>query len=71
MNVLITGATGFLGSRIVEHLVDEKKINHIIATGRKLSEINKVTSPNVEYILGDLQDRDFTKKLFEKGIDIM
>ena len=71
MNVLITGATGFLGSRIVEHLIDENKINHIIATGRKLSEINKVTSPNVEYILGDLQDWNFTKKLFGKGIDIV
>ena len=71
MNVLITGSTGFFGSRLLEYLVVENKINHIIATGRKLSANNKVINPKVEYILGDLQDRDFTKELFIKGIDVV
>lgn len=71
MNILITGATGFLGSRIVEHLIDFKEITHIIATGRKFSEDNKVNNPKVDYILGDLEHLDFVKSLFQNNIDVV
>ncbi len=71
MNVIVTGATGFLGSRMVEHLVGETKINRILATGRKFSYDNKVSSKKVEYILGDLTDASFVQQLFSFHIDVV
>ena len=71
MNILVTGATGFLGSRIVEHLLGEDKINHIIATGRKISVDTQISHQKLHYILGDLRDKYFINSLFEKSIDII
>ena len=71
MRLLVTGATGFLGSRLVEHLVEQGEIFSIIATGRKLSGDNKITSPKVNYLLGDLRDKNFVKKLFHDKIDVV
>ena len=64
MNLLITGATGFLGSRITEHLLDENEITQIIATGRKIRNHNKLIHPKLTYILGDLSNHNFVASLF-------
>lgn len=71
MNILITGATGFLGSRIIEHIIDLKEIKHITATGRKFSVDNKLINTKVDYILGDLENVNFVKSLFKKDIDVV
>lgn len=71
MHILVTGATGFLGSKIVEHLVDTEPTCHIIATGRKFSSDNEIKSHNVTYRLGDLSERQFVTSLFEIRIDIV
>ena len=42
--ILITGATGFLGSRLVERLANQKGIV-IIATGRILKPHNTIKNP--------------------------
>lgn len=61
MNVLLTGATGFLGSRTIEKLVNEPYINSIIATGRV--QKNFLEHPKVTYILGDLTNASFAHSL--------
>lgn len=71
MNLLITGATGFLGSRITEHLLDENEITQIIATGRKIRNHNKLIHPKLTYILGDLSNHNFVASLFKSKIDIV
>ncbi len=71
MKVLITGATGFLGSRLVEHLTGDDRITFILATGRKFSHNNKVSHEKVKYTLGDLQNAAFVKELFTQDIDVV
>ena len=65
--ILITGATGFLGSRLVEKMstIDGLKI---LATGRTLKNKNIFKKSNLEYILGDLQDNNFIDRV-TSGID--
>ena len=36
MKILVTGATGFLGFRLIEKLHNLKYVNEIVATGRKI-----------------------------------
>jgi nucleoside-diphosphate-sugar epimerase len=66
-NILITGATGFLGSRIVEKM---STINgfEILATGRTLKTQNVTKKSNLKYVLGNLEDTKFVDSLV-KGID--
>ena len=65
--ILITGATGFLGSRLVERLANQKGIE-IIATGRILKPHNTIKNPNVNYILGNLLNPKFIEQL-TSGVD--
>lgn len=71
MNILVTGATGFLGSRLVEHLLNDNAISSILATGRNLKSHINITSDKLSYKLGDLSDFDFVKSLFETKIDVV
>ena len=71
MNLLITGATGFLGSSIVKKFAELKEYNNIIATGRSLKPGSKVNSSKVQYLLGDLIDNKFVATLFEHNIDMV
>ena len=66
-HILVTGATGFLGSRTVERLSVMPGLS-VRATGRKLKTNNQVNSDNVHYMLGDLNDSDFCSKLVD-GVD--
>lgn len=71
MNVLVTGATGFLGSRLIEHLVGHQQEYHIIATGRTFKTNNKIEHARVQYTLGDLTNTNFVKGLFDTDIDVV
>jgi nucleoside-diphosphate-sugar epimerase len=74
MKVLVTGATGFLGSRIVESLI---KLNEydITATGRdqkraeKLKEGVPKDTP-LQVITGSLEEKEFAEKISE-GADFI
>ena len=68
MKILLTGATGFLGYRTLEKLVNLEYVEQIKATGRTLKDTHKVDHPKVEYILGDLTDVEFVETLMP-GID--
>lgn len=63
MKILLTGATGFLGYRTLEKLVNLEYVEKIKATGRKLKDTHKVDHPKVHYILGDLSDLEFVETL--------
>ena len=65
--VLVTGATGFLGSRLVEKISNIKGLE-IVATGRTLKKENISKKSNLEYILGDLKDTQFIDSI-TNGLD--
>jgi nucleoside-diphosphate-sugar epimerase len=71
MNILITGATGFLGGRLTERMSKESTITKITATGRTLKPSNICESSKVIYLLGDLSDRKFVISLFAEPISIV
>lgn len=70
MKILLTGATGFLGFRTLEKLVEIDNIEKIVASGRNLKSGHTVTNKKIEYQLGELSDKDFVTGLV-KNIDII
>ena len=70
MNILVTGATGFLGSRLIEKLNTLNYIDVIIATGRKLRKTHFVESKKIKYVLGDLSDKAFVNQITSE-VDIL
>ena len=65
--ILITGATGFLGSRLVEKMSTINGLE-ILATGRTLKTQNISNKSNLEFVLGNLEDTKFIDSL-TSGID--
>ena len=65
MNVVLTGATGFLGFRTLEKLVLQDEIVSIVATGRTIKSTHHFKHPKVTYILGDLNDQKFVDNLLK------
>jgi nucleoside-diphosphate-sugar epimerase len=70
MRVLLTGATGFLGYRMLERLAGTDSIESITAAGRTLKPTHTVIHPKVSYILGNLEDQEYAFKL-AKDIDLI
>jgi len=66
--ILVTGATGFLGKRLVELL--SQKGHPVRALARKLSNIEKLKELNVEVFFGDVADMESLKSVFN-GIDFV
>ena len=66
--ILVTGATGFLGKRLVELL--GQKGHPVRALARKLSNIEKLRKLNTEIFFGDVADVESLKPAFE-GIDFV
>jgi len=66
--VLITGATGSLGMRLTEVLSQENII--IIATGRNPTKKTFFEKLNVEYLIGDLSDRNFVNEI-TKDVEVV
>lgn len=67
-NVVVTGGLGFIGSHIVDELVDENKVTIIdnASTG-KLENLKNPNHENLEIIKGDLNELDLNEIL--KGKD--
>ncbi|MBE9592795.1 MAG: NAD-dependent epimerase/dehydratase family protein, partial [Proteobacteria bacterium] len=65
-SVLVTGSTGFLGSRIVEILLE--KGYKVRAFVRKTSKIEKLKKLDVEICFGDIADLASLRQAFE-GMD--
>ena len=61
--ILVTGATGFLGKRLIEILA--LKGYSVRALSRKLSNIEKLKKLNVEIVFGDVASIESLKPAFE------
>ncbi len=70
MNILLTGATGFLGYRTLEYLIELPYVNKIIATGRALKNTHSIDHEKVTYVLGDLTDSLFVSSIMN-NIDVI
>jgi len=68
IRILVTGATGFLGSRLVKLLV--QRGYRVRALARKLSNIDKIKQLGIEIFFGDVGSKASIKPAFE-GIDIV
>lgn len=66
MKILLTGATGFLGFRTLEKLVEQTSIDMIIATGRTIKDSHKIEHSKVDYRLGDLGDSQFVESMVKE-----
>lgn len=75
MRILVTGGAGFIGSNLVEALLDHKQVRHVrvldnLSTGH-LRNIEAFRSrPNLEFIEGDIRDANACLKACE-DIDLI
>lgn len=68
MKILVTGATGFLGSRTIEKFAAYPEVEKIIAAGRTIKAVHEVKHPKIEYRLGDLTDENYVESIV-KDVD--
>ena len=64
-HILVTGATGFLGSRVVEALALHSGWGKIAAAGRTLDPERYTEHDKVNYQLGDLADLEYCRKIVQ------
>lgn len=65
MKVLLTGSTGFLASRTLEKLIDDPRVDSIIAAARTDRMWRRVSSTKVTYKFGDLTDRNYVNEVVQ------
>lgn len=70
LHLLVTGATGFLGGRLIERIVGDNRFARILATGRKEEKGHALTEKGVEFIGGDLTDETFVNRITQ-NIDVI
>jgi 2-alkyl-3-oxoalkanoate reductase len=68
MRILVTGATGFLGSHLVSRLVHNA--SEVRALTRKTSRTDHLPKENVTLFYGDLKDKESLRRAIE-GVDIV
>lgn len=69
MRVLVTGAGGFIGRALVARLLDESGASELelVLLDRRLDDPPR--GPNIEWIEGDLGDRDLVRRAVGRGVD--
>ena len=76
MRVVVLGAGGFLGSRLVRRLIEVKKINEkpireIVLCDQQQVEALDIHGLKISYLTGDLSDRRVLDQLFAEPIDVI
>lgn len=76
MRVVVLGAGGFLGSRLVRRLIEVKKINEkpireIVLCDQQQVEALDIHGLKISYLTGDLSDRKVLDQLFAEPIDVI
>ena len=67
MNILVTGATGFIGARTANHLLEQ---GHAVSGNGRSAQPADILSPEVQYLRGSLNDADVCKRI-TSGVDII
>ena len=68
MYTLVTGATGFIGKRLVKKLVEEgRKVRCLV---RDISKTEELSYPSVDFFIGDIRNLNSVKGAME-GIDVV
>ncbi|MGB1242720.1 MAG: NAD-dependent epimerase/dehydratase family protein [Chitinophagales bacterium] len=70
LHLLVTGATGFVGSRLIERIASDNRFLRILATGRNEQKAKKLIPKVIDFEAGDLTDPKFVNEL-TKGIDVI
>jgi nucleoside-diphosphate-sugar epimerase len=71
MKIVVTGATGFLGTRLLERLASrDANVTEVLGVGRTLKPHSTVEGNNVNYQLGDLEDPKFVNEVIS-GADVV
>lgn len=66
--ILVTGATGFLGGKLIERLSMDMSLKNVTGTGRDLTKGKLITNYGASFSSGDLGNYDFTNSVV-KGMD--
>lgn len=69
MNILVTGATGFIGNHLVEQLVIEK--HRVFALVRKTSKLDKLKALGVNLIYADITDEKSLESVYNHKIETL
>ena len=66
--LLITGATGFIGSHVIEKLLSDKsyRLITIVRKSRNYKNVNDLRSKGVSLVEGNFYDKNLIEKIFEK-----
>ncbi len=75
MNILVTGAAGFIGSFLVKRLLENSNdymvgvdnLNDYYDVSLKEARLNMLQNKNFKFIKGDISDKAFIDKLFDEN----
>lgn len=70
MRTLVTGGAGFIGSHIVDRLIDNNIETYVLVSGFRSSKHPSIVNRDANIIKGDLRDYD-TLMAATKGIDVV
>ena len=65
--IVVTGASGFLGGRLLKHLTQHRIASEVIGTGRRAERKAEFEQAGCRYEAGDLLDRDFCGSLLTEA----
>ena len=71
MNVLVTGATGFIGRNLVQELAQRKGYENIFCLVRNEKKAARLKPFGVKLIYADITRRDTLEKIKEEKIDVV
>ena len=70
LRLLVTGATGFVGSRLIERIKSDNRFASILATGRNEQRGMELVSDGIDFEAGDLTNPKFVDKI-TRNIDVI
>lgn len=65
MHILVTGASGKLGRRVVKRLLNEQAFSKATITAATFSRDLDIADPRLQVAKGDLSDRDFVRNIMQ------
>ncbi len=68
--IVITGASGFLGGRVLKALKGKYPNANLVGTGRRAHRIEEFKKLGCDFMAGDLTDKQFCAQLL-KGVDLV